>query len=45
MGIPSNRLLSIGQGERHCELPNTSDYNRALNRRVVIGPIELPKKI
>jgi outer membrane protein OmpA-like peptidoglycan-associated protein len=44
-GIPSNRLLSIGQGERHCELPNTSDSNRALNRRVVIGPIELPKKI
>lgn len=45
MGIPSSRLLSIGQGERHCELPNTSDTNRALNRRVVIGPIELPKKL
>ncbi len=45
LGIPSSRLLSIGQGERQCELPNTSDSNRALNRRVVIGPIELPKKI
>lgn len=45
LGISSSRLLSVGQGERQCEQPNTSDVNRALNRRVVIGPIELPKKI
>ena len=45
LGISSSRLLSVGQGESQCEQPNTSDANRALNRRVVIGPIELPKKV
>lgn len=45
MGIPSSRLLSVGQGESQCEVANTSDENRALNRRVVIGPIELPKQL
>lgn len=43
MGISSSRLLSVGQGETQCEVPNTSEANRALNRRVVIGPIELPR--
>ena len=42
-GIPSSRLLSVGQGEAQSEVPNISEENRALNRRVVIGPIELPK--
>jgi outer membrane protein OmpA-like peptidoglycan-associated protein len=41
-GIAANRLLSVGQGETQCEVPNTSEFNRSLNRRVVIGPIELP---
>jgi outer membrane protein OmpA-like peptidoglycan-associated protein len=43
LGIPSSRLLSVGQGEAQCEVENTSDANRARNRRVVIGPIELPR--
>ncbi|WP_395744791.1 OmpA family protein [Prosthecobacter sp.] len=42
MGIPAERLLAVGQGESQCEVPNTSESSRALNRRVVIGPIELP---
>lgn len=41
LGIGANRLLSVGHGESECEVPNTSETNRALNRRVVIGPIEL----
>jgi outer membrane protein OmpA-like peptidoglycan-associated protein len=41
LGIPSSRLLSVGLGESQSEVPNTSESNRALNRRVVIGPIEL----
>ncbi len=43
-GIAAKRLLSVGQGERGNEVPNTSEANRALNRRVMIGPIELPPK-
>jgi outer membrane protein OmpA-like peptidoglycan-associated protein len=42
LGIASSRLLSVGHGESQCEVPNTSESNRALNRRVVIGPMELP---
>lgn len=44
LGIAANRLLSVGHGESQCEVPNTSDANRALNRRVVIGPIELSNR-
>lgn len=42
-GISAARLLSIGQGEKIGTVPNTSDENRALNRRVMIGPIEVPQ--
>lgn len=41
-GVNPGRLLAVGLGEREPETPNTSEPNRALNRRVVIGPIELP---
>lgn len=42
-GIEPARLLSVGQGELMSAVPNTSDENRALNRRVMIGPIELTR--
>ena len=42
-GIEPKRLLSVGQGERMSAVPNSSDENRALNRRVMIGPIELAR--
>jgi outer membrane protein OmpA-like peptidoglycan-associated protein len=41
-GVNPARLLAAGFGESQPETPNTTETNRALNRRVVIGPIELP---
>lgn len=32
--VTVERLLYIGYGETKPKVPNTSDYNRALNRRV-----------
>lgn len=42
-GIEARRLLSVGQGEKVKAVANDSEENRALNRRVMIGPIELVK--
>lgn len=42
-GIEVRRLLSVGQGESSRAVPNDSEENRALNRRVMIGPIEFVK--
>lgn len=36
MGIPSNRFIILGRGETHPLLPNTTEANRAKNRRVKI---------
>ncbi len=42
LGVNPRQLLAVGIGEREPETPNSSEPNRSLNRRVVIGPIELP---
>jgi len=40
--VAPTRLLAAGFGESQCEAHNDSEEHRAQNRRVVIGPIELP---
>ena len=41
-GVKPSRLLAAGFGESQSAAPNTSETNRAVNRRVIIGPMELP---
>lgn len=36
MGLPADRFIILGRGETHPLLPNTSEGNRAKNRRVKI---------
>lgn len=36
MGLPANRFIILGRGETHPLMPNTSEQNRAKNRRVKI---------
>ena len=40
-GIPASRLRSRGYGKTQPLVPNTSDENRAMNRRVEMGIIEI----
>jgi outer membrane protein OmpA-like peptidoglycan-associated protein len=35
-GVPVEMLLVLGQGETHPDAPNSSEANRALNRRVAV---------
>lgn len=37
LGLPPERLFAAGFGEYHPKVPNTSEENRRLNRRVEIG--------
>jgi outer membrane protein OmpA-like peptidoglycan-associated protein len=41
-GVPSNRLTSVGYGQDQPLVPNTTDRNRALNRRVQFVRMEKP---
>ncbi|MFZ4592890.1 MAG: OmpA family protein [Verrucomicrobiaceae bacterium] len=41
--VPGNRLLAIGRGLSKPLTPNRDDPSRAENRRVMIGPVELPE--
>jgi outer membrane protein OmpA-like peptidoglycan-associated protein len=34
LGISADRMSTVGYGETHPQVPNTSEHNRAINRRV-----------
>jgi outer membrane protein OmpA-like peptidoglycan-associated protein len=42
LGIPTQRMVAGGQGEFAPRVPNTSEANKALNRRVQIMAVPLP---
>ena len=44
-GVAPARLLAAGMGESQFHVPNTSSSNRALNRRVEVGPLALPPRL
>jgi flagellar motor protein MotB len=43
LGFPPERLFAAGFGEFHPKVPNTSEENRRLNRRVEIGVTPIRK--
>ena len=43
LGFPPERLFAAGFGEFHPKVPNTSEENRKLNRRVEIGVTPIRK--
>jgi flagellar motor protein MotB len=43
LGFPAERLFAAGFGEFHPKVPNTSEENRKLNRRVEIGVTPIRK--
>jgi flagellar motor protein MotB len=42
-GIPRHRVFAASFGENHPAVPNTSEENRAQNRRVEIAPVPQPE--